>query len=252
VAVPHDEPQRWFFMHIPKTAGTALYYRLVRIHGMALYPLPPDRGEPQAYLEMDRVEHDFADHRDQLRVVTGHFPLCVGERLGVPLTTFTLLRDPVERTLSFLRQRRERSPEYRDLSLEDVYAVPYLLHGWIHNYVVKVLTMTADEAVYGAGTMVPYDEARLELAKHNLEHRVDIFGLQEEFDDFSERLAARYGWDLGERAAQINRTAPSLVSDEFRARIAHDNAFDVELYAFARNLLESRSRAAAGVPSPGR
>ena len=250
--MPRDEPQRWFFMHIPKTAGMALYRQLVRLHGPALYPLPPDRGVPEAYLKMDRVERCFADHRDQVRMVTGHLPLCVGERLGVPLTTFTLLRDPVERTLSFLRQHHERDETHGGQRLEDIYADPHLLHGWIHNYVVKVLSITAEEAVSDAGTMVPYDEARLELAKHNLEHRVDIFGLQEEFEDFSERLAARYGWDLGERAPRVNRTAPLQVSDEFRARIARDNAFDVELYAFARSLLDSRRRAAAGAPSPGR
>jgi len=102
----------------------------------------------------------------------------------VPLTTFTILREPVERTLSFLRQRQQQTAKYRGLPLEDVYADPYLLHGLIHNYMVKVLTLTVEEMRHGVVTMVPFDDARLEHAKHNLEHRIEIFGLQEQFRDF--------------------------------------------------------------------
>jgi hypothetical protein len=36
----------------------------------------------------------------------------------------------------------------------------------------------------------------------------------------------------------VNRTEPVEVSSSFRARIAEDNAMDVELYAFARQLVE--------------
>jgi hypothetical protein len=226
-----------------------LYYRLIRHHGAALYPLPPDRGRPQAVLDVDHVERSFAAYRNQIRIITGHFPLCLGERLGIPLTTFTILRDPVERTLSFLRQRQQQSAKYRDLPLEDVYADPYLLHGFIHNYMVKALTLTVEEMRHGVATMVPYDDARLERAKYNLEHRIEIFGLQERFGDFLDRLAARFGWDLGERETHLNRTARSGVSDELRARIARDNAFDVELYAFAKGVLERRGHAALTTPT---
>jgi hypothetical protein len=238
--VSHDEPERWFFMHIPKTAGMTLWYELLRYHGATLYPLPVDRGNPEAVADLDHVERRFRIHRDEIRIITGHFPLCLVERLGIPLTTFTILRDPVERTLSFLRYRQGRTAKYGGMALEDIYADPYLLHGWIHNYMVKVLTMTVDEAVCGAATMVPYDEERLGLAKYNLEHRIDIFGLQEHFADFRGRLAARFGWNFGERATYVNRTRQTAVSDELRQRIVRDNAFDVELYAFAKSLLERR------------
>jgi hypothetical protein len=237
-------------MHIPKTAGMTLYYRLIRHHGAALYPLPPDRGRPPAVMDVEYVERRFAAHRNRIRVITGHFALCLGERLGTPLTTFTVLRDPVERTLSFLRQRQQQNPRYGGQSLEHVYADPYLLHGFIHNYMVKVLTLTVDEMQHGVRTMVPYDEARLERAKHNLEHRVEIFGLLEELDDFCDRLAAHFGWDLGESTIHVNQTAPSRGSDELRERIARDNAFDVELYTFAKSLLDRRRHAASAVPAP--
>jgi hypothetical protein len=241
------EPQRYFFMHIPKTAGSTLYQRLVRCHGDALYPLPPDRGLPAAAMDVDCLATRFREFRDDIRVVTGHFPLCMDEMLGVPLTTFTVLRDPVERTLSFLRQRKQRTDRFGDASLEDIYNDPYLLHGQIHNYMVKVLTMTVAEMQAGAVTMVDFDDARLERAKHNLEHRVEIFGLQEDFRDFFERLALHFGWDLGEPGF-ANRTSIIDVSDDFRERIAHDNALDVRLFRFARDLLDRRRQATVSSP----
>jgi hypothetical protein len=234
------EPERWFFMHIPKTAGMTLYHRLIRQHGAALYPLPLARGEPDAALDVEYMKDRFAASRDQIRMIVGHFPLCLGEYLGVPLTTFTIVRDPVERTLSLLRQRQQRNDKYRQASLEEIYADPYMLHGLIHNFTVKALTMTVDEMQYGVRTMVPYDEARLERAEYNLEHRIEVFGLQERFDEFCDDLAARFGWDLGDPSIVANRTAPADVSDEFRERIAYDNALDMQLYEFARDLLIHR------------
>jgi hypothetical protein len=66
--------------------------------------------------------------------------------------------------------------------------------------------------------------------------RIETFGLQEEFEEFCQELAARFGWDLGEPAMFANRTAAAGASDVLRERITHDNAFDVQLYRFARDL----------------
>jgi hypothetical protein len=234
------EPQRYFFLHIPKTAGMTLYHRLIQCHGDTLYPLPPDRGSVEAAMDVDFLANCFSEFRDQIRVIVGHYPLCIDEVLGVPLKSFTLLRDPVERTLSFLRWRKQQIPHVHDVSLEDLYGDPYLLHAWIHNYMVKVLSMTAAEMQKGAVTMVPYDDVRLERAKHNLEHRIEVFGLQEEFEDFCRQLSSDFGWDLGEDVLLTNQTMPVDVSDELRERIAQDSALDVELYRFATDLWERR------------
>jgi hypothetical protein len=243
------EPRRYFFMHIPKTAGMTLYHRLIRCHGQALYPLPPDRGSVDAAMDIDHLARCFSTNRKQIRVIVGHFPLCIDEVLEVPLTTFTLLRNPVERTLSFLRKRTRR-PEYRDVSIDDLYGEPYLLHGWIHNFMVKVLTMTVAEMRHGVASMVAYDEARLERAKEVLEQRIEIFGVQEDFDDFCRRLSSHLGWDLGDTTLVTNQTSPMGVSDELRERIAHDSALDMELYRFARDLLDRRRSGVASTVNP--
>ena len=121
VGVSFDgEQQRYFFMHIPRTAGTTLYRRLIRTFGDTVYPLPFDRGRPDVVLNVGHAQDRFRTYGDQIRVVVGHFPLCLGDLLGVPLTAFTVLRDPVERTLSLLRLQQQQNETYRGASLETI------------------------------------------------------------------------------------------------------------------------------------
>jgi hypothetical protein len=232
------EPERYFFLHIPKTAGIALNARLRHQFGEnAMYPFPADRLLPGTPIEVGYLKERFDAHRSQIRVVTGHFPLCVTDVLGVPFRTFTVLRNPVERILSLLRHHRQRVERFQERPLEEIYDDPFVLHGLIHNYMVKVFSLTADEMKAGAKTMVAYNRDRLARAQENLECRVELIGFQEHFEDFCERLAARFGWEqLGEPSFP-NRTAPVDVSDEFQERIARDNEMDIELYGFAQQLV---------------
>jgi hypothetical protein len=80
------------------------------------------------------------------------------------------------------------------------------------------------------------DEERLERAIANLSERVDLFGVQERFDEFCAALEDRYGFELGSPRF-ANRSAPAPVSLELRDRIAADNALDVRLYQWALGAL---------------
>jgi hypothetical protein len=231
------EPQRWFFVHLQKTGGTALFRRLRHQFGTAgVYPLPEYQGTPAAVLDADLLAERFARHGDEIRVITGHFPLCTVDRLGVPFTTFTLLREPVERGLSFLRHQRKEEPQFRGATLEEIYEDPVCRDGLIRNHMVRMLSLSAGEMTDGALTPITVDEDRLAVAQEALERRIDVVGLQERFDAFCKALAMRFGWDLGKRQF-ANRTPPTSVSDELRERIAADNELDARLYRFARQIV---------------
>ena len=223
---------RFFFLHLQKTGGTTLVHRLPRhFRPEEIYPNASD-GEP--FISTISVRHlvdRWMARRDEVRIVAGHFPLCTIELLGSGFTTLTVLRDPVERTLSYLRHHREMTPEESHLSLEAVYEDPFRFHGLVHNHMVKMLSLTASEMTDGALTRVRFSEERLVAAKENLA-RVDVVGVQHRFEEFWGELSRRFGWDLGE-PDRSNETAPVEVSDDFRARIAEDNALDVELYEHA-------------------
>jgi hypothetical protein len=233
---PGGTVQRWFFVHMHKTAGTALYQRLhEHFPPAAIYPTTMDQRTRKASLHVDLLLRQFDERRDDLRVVTGHFPLCTTDLLGVPFTTITVLREPVERTLSALRDMHERDPESRGRSLEEIYADPIKFQCLIHNHMVKMLSLNPEEMTDGALTALELDGAHLERAQLNLSERIDAWGLQERFDELCDELASRFDWNLG-APRYANRTEPVDVDDGFRARIARDNELDVELYRFACEL----------------
>lgn len=235
-SAPADEPQRYFFVHVPKTAGTALFVRLRNQFGyMAVYPTPEYEGRLETSIGIEVMLERFARDRDRLRVITGHFPLCAAEMLGVPVSTFTVLRDPVERILSFLRQQQVESPEFRDMPIEKIYETTDLRWSLLTNYMVRQFSTEVRELSEGPQW---FDEDRVDMAKANLAH-VDVVGLQEDFDGFCANLESRFGWDLGD-PVKVNRTTPQPVENSLRDRIAEDNWADIELYGFAVDLVRGR------------
>lgn len=229
-----------FFVHMQKTAGTTLYVRLRRHFGDdAVYPSSAEQRAHKASIHTGLLLQRLADRPDTLRLVAGHFPLCVAEMVDLPFTTLTVLRDPVERTLSALRDMREREPKFRGSPLEKIYDDPIIFPCLLENHMVKMLAIRPDEMTDGMLTPLAFDEGHLDRAKTALERRVEAWGLQEDFESFCDGLAHRYGWDLGSPRV-TNASKPMQVDDTFRARIAEDNALDVELYRYAVELHRSR------------
>lgn len=235
--------QRYFFCHLPKTGGMSTLVSLIRHFGEdAIYPLPEDRENVDAMLDVDHLRTVFEARGHEIKVVVGHFPMCTTELLGAPFRSFTILRDPVERTLSHLRYQRRIDPRFAEMSMTDAYAVPQNLFGAIHNQMVKMLGMTTSELTAGAMSFVVCNEDHLARAKSVLD-AMDVVGVQPDFSAFIAELEHTYGWDVGE-PAHVNTTSPVPVDPEFTARIAHDSALDVELYRYAQQLVAERSAAA--------
>jgi Sulfotransferase family len=232
---------RFFFAHVQKTGGTALFKRLKHHFGeRAVYPDASDGDvvtvAPQ--LSVDVLLRRWQERRDEIRVVTGHFPLCTTEILGGGFTSLTVLREPVARTLSYLRHHQKLTPEDRDKSLEAIYDDEFRFQSLVHNHMVKMFSLSAHEMTDGTLTSVAFTPAHVDCAKRNVA-TVDALGLQERFDEYCEHLERRFGWQLGE-PLRANRTTPVGVSESFRARIAEDNSMDVELYEYARELYDER------------
>ena len=236
-----NAPDRYFFCHLQKTAGTTL---IRRIRGdfpeRAVYPLPTD-GDPIArVISVDHLLSVWAERGDEIRVVTGHFPLCTTELLGGGFTTLTVLRHPLDRTVSYLRHHRRSTPEDADLTLEQIYDDGFRFHGLIHNHMTKMLSLDPEEMNDGALTRVSFTGERLARAKERLAG-VDVVGIQEDFESFCRELAERFGWSMADSLATSPRAHGEL-RPGFRDRILEDNAHDVELYEFARRLVAEREQ----------
>lgn len=237
-----DEPRRFFFVHMQKTGGVSLYVRLWRYFGReAVYPGPSDGSPtdvaPQLFVRilLDR----WRERRDEIQVVTGHFPLCTTDLLDADFTVFTVLRDPVERTLSYLRHHRATTPADRERPLDEIYEDPARFRPFIENHMVKMLSLRAEEMTNGMMTVIDLDRRRLRRAQRAL-RRMAMVGIQEDLEGFAQRLQREYGWDLGP-PVHGNATEHVDVPDSLRERIAEDNRLDMELYRYAQKLLRKRS-----------
>jgi hypothetical protein len=224
-----------------KTGGISLYMRIWRYFGgEPVYPVSSD-GHPvdtAPQLMTDVLLERWRERRDQIQVVMGHFPLCTTELLDAEFTTLTVLRDPVERTLSYLRHHRDTTPEDRERTLEEIYEDPVRFQLFIHNHMTKMLALEANEMTNGMMTSIDFDRKRLRRAKRALK-RIDEFGVAERLEEFAGRLERRFRWRLGDEV-RLNATEPVEIPDSFRKRIAEDNSFDVELYEYALELLHKR------------
>lgn len=246
---PRREPdRRFFFCHVQKTAGTSLFLGLKRVFGPnEIYPNETDGDlivvAPQ--LSVPTLVERWEARGDRIRMLTGHFPLCTKDLLGAEFTTLTVLREPVERTLSYLRHHRALTPEDRDKPLEAIYDDPFRFHGLVHNHMVKMFSLTPETMTDGVLTRVEFTRDHLDRAREQLAG-VDHVGLQEHFADFWDELREDHGWDLGEMG-HANRTRAEDAEDEARLceRIVEDNALDVELYGYAQQLVAERRAARA-------
>lgn len=253
---------RVFIVHVMKTGGTTLVESLRR-------SFPPEEVYPQPDLDLRRDGDTVAfrhltirylqtlpeDRLRQIRIVAGHFPYLARDILGHDFDAITVLRDPVERTISLLRQLQRPAPwmdpsavaPMAPLALEAVYEAPDVFGPLIHNHQTKLFSMTWADEPTGYMQAIEVDRARLAVAKENL-GRVHVVGLTERFDDFLDLLTERYGWQVP-RGARLN-AGPAAdgteVSASFRRRIEQDNAIDVELYEHAKGIVEQRSRWRAG------
>jgi hypothetical protein len=232
-----------------KTGGTTLRRHIrANFKWPEVYPLKRlDPDLQKANYRLDYLTSLPPGRRRRIRVYTGHFPFVAVEMLGIELTTMTVLRDPVERTLSYLRHCQVYHDQHRSLALEEIYEDPVFFPCFIHNHQAKLFALTVADEPDTYMDLLEVDEDRLELAKENLE-RVDVLGLQDRFDELLAELESRFGWTIGAVPdAHVGRRP--AVPASFQRRIAEDNRADVEFYEHAVALYEHRraARGAAGV-----
>lgn len=243
---PFDPDARFFVAHMQKTAGTTLRDRLRSTWAEEqIYPNGSDGPDARvAVIAVSHLLERWKERGHEIRLLTGHFPVRTVELLDAPFVTLTVLRDPVERTLSFLRhqaQRRQRGAT-EDTPLDEIYSDPFRFEAMIQNHMTRMLSLSPDEFGPGDGvlTTVPYTMERLDMAKESLA-RLDLFGLQPRLEELCDELHVRYGLQVGAPiTSNTTYATDGDVPDGLLDRIREDNALDVELYEYGCRLYEER------------
>lgn len=255
---PTADSRPVFFIHLMKTGGTTLFEHFKTIHSVdEVWPhtdldfsYDGPRLRVRHHLSLDYVASLPPERRATIRFYGGHLPYVARHLLG-DVTTLTLLRDPVDRTVSLLRQMRRsvpgiqdsgRRPRLADAPLEEVYEHEAVFGPLVHNHQTKMFAIRAGEP-YGFLDLLPLDAQRLADAKANLAE-VDVVGVTERYDLFVSDVVAELGWTAED--LKTENVSPDdgtqVVSAAFRRRILDDNALDVELHRYALELALARPR----------
>jgi hypothetical protein len=158
------------------------------------------------------------------------------------VTTLTVLREPVARTISVLKHFKRVEERFRPCPLEEIYGDRQIFRFFVENHQTKVFSLEAADGEPAINCGLTLDDARFARACANLA-RVDVLGLTEAYDDFVGTARRRFGWwpDGVDLEIRTNLSTEDWdVAPAFRDRIASDNAYDVAFYEYARGLVRSR------------
>lgn len=235
------------FEHIPKTAGTTLHAILWRLYGGRRVFFATDPGTHPA--RVAALHTRLADPANRLKAVVAHTGYGLHERLpaGYRYRSFTLLRDPVERTVSHYHYQIQRGKLDAATSLErfvredpsrSCNVQTAFLGGLEVRRTLDGIPLSADL----------YTEALLQRAQTALLN-LDAFGITERFDESLLGFRDAFGWPLArilyvrQRVGHRRRAAPDALSGAERRLVEQYNALDLELYAHARALFAERAAA---------
>jgi hypothetical protein len=242
-------PQKFAFVHIPKTAG-------VTMSAILEQRVSPDKICPyQLYQDLVRAPREELGKYTLFR---GHFPYDVlSYLLGEPFTCITVLREPVARYYSyykFLKKREDTEqspylakelPEIRKMDFKTFATATHLaLVKDGLNQQCRYLGRTTPTSIklpYMPEKRQPTPE-EVERAKTRLSEMA-AFGLAERFQDSLFLMSFNFGWNPVMDTLVLNASGkpdPSETLGESRKMVAESNKPDMELYEFALNLFETR------------
>lgn len=243
------------YLHIPKAGGTTLSSCIRDQLGTAEqtrseeHPDKPGRClfhygiyyYPGGYSE--NPEPRIAPYlrralaRKDLRAVTGHFWFGIHKYIPGRWAYTTILRDPVERTVSLYSRMAEQTSAHN---------APYAgasLENFVRNPPPRAADNDQTRRIAG-GEPEPGQctRAMLDRAKDNLRRHFQVVGVTERFDETLMLLKHEFGWTKSLRYYPGNQTRKRLATsslgadsmDTIRAR----NEMDLELHQFAHVLLD--------------
>ncbi|NUQ05112.1 MAG: sulfotransferase family 2 domain-containing protein [Anaerolineae bacterium] len=234
-----------FFIHIPKTAGTSVIDFLDR-HYSADEIAPAMLPEQLVLIPQGEIE--------KYRLLRGHFGYKYRMLLPKNTKTITILRDPIERIISYyyyLRRESARLPRNRvpehvrvatSLSLEE-FASSKELYFLTSNCQVSTLISTPRQNidVYSHSQIVDLITTRLS--------ELFFVGFTEILESSVETLCTLLGWcnDVSVQHLNTNQDHPSAkdLPSQVRQTIQDRNIYDYYLYNLAKSMFPTSVKAEA-------
>jgi len=235
--------ERYFFVHIMKTAGTSLHEMIACdvFAPQEMYPNNRDANRFDAYTRFDYMHALSEKRKRDVKFFSAHAPFAAKKVFGSDLRTIAFLRDPVARAISMLRHVKQRVPGYSQFALPVLYSKPRVSASFIRNFQTRVFAM---DPMPSRGTvMTPYavDPWRFELALRNLE-KVDFIGIVEDFETSVRMLETFTGWSFS-AIRHLNHAQKFVVPEGLAECIRRGNQQEIAFYEHAKGIYEERKKA---------
>ncbi len=233
-----DRDRAIVFLHIPKTAGTTLHRIIERQYAPEeMYSVGLVDGHSVAHLQqMEEAQ------RAGIRMFRGHMGFGVHQYLPGPTTYFTVLRDPVDRVISYYYFIRRTASHYlHDFISEGEIDLKSFIESKAHVMIDNAQTRVISGVWHGPkfGQCSP---EMLERAKQHLQDEFAVIGLTERFNETLLLLSKTFGWrHLYYTRKNVSRKRPrkeDLSGDTLDA-VIRANRLDMELYEFGKRLFEA-------------
>ncbi len=185
-----NHPQTVIFLHIPKAAGTTLLRILDRHYPpAAIFSIGAD-----SHTSIREFKALSEAERSKIRLFRGHLPYGLHTYLPQPSTYFTVLRDPVERVISYYQYILRTPGHYLyDIVMGQKMSLKTLLESGL-----PIMMNDAQvRLISGVWADVGFDACTpdiLETARQNLHQSFNVVGLKEQFDATLLMLKQAYGW----------------------------------------------------------
>jgi hypothetical protein len=229
----------WFFFHIRDTAGDRFLWEIrANFEPKEQFPYPRSADSAKGKFTAAKASVDFLlalppERRAQIRIYWGTFPYAATELMGIDLIRLAILGDPVARAIERLRRHSE-SPRFAGKDLFDVYDDPR--YDRLYNEQTRIFSLTPHDGLKNFRDEVDVDRERLERAKSNLD-AIDVVGVSDRYADFLSIVNERFGWVS--RAGMPSESEGIAVDDALLDLIREDNAYDLELYEYAKGLVDA-------------
>ncbi len=228
------------FLHIPKAAGTTFKSILKRKYKKRqIINFTGKSDEKINYRDFLSLS---TEEKDNYFAITGHMPFGVHKHINSDFKYITFLRDPVKRVISlFYFIKRNKNHKLHSILNEKNYSLEEFLDSHISievdNHQTRLLSGDVN---------LPFGQCSVEQlnkAKKNIKDYFTLAGISERFDESLLLIAKDLNWRkvyYANKNQSVGAKVRTKLSDDVIEKIKYYNAFDIELYKYALELLDTK------------